>query len=314
MADRLSIDMKLTISHVRYIVRMDLVREGSAFFFFFFWPSSEDFESEEFRRFCEVCYRVRAFKPTVSVSGLHAVLSVAASFPDAVAYERFAMLTEQPYNSAAIQAAQLSEGRGKLTGLRLLRRVPGADRKQKLLLPSRTGRAVARVFCGSHEVSDQDCAKYLLETIVPVFHMVRQQAPTLKLGTFCVLLAVAQNAERFGARGDPSGLIAEQLGLSNLPKHFEHLSSGSDKRPGLELVELQKHPHNRRITLPKLTGKGVQLVANIAAALQHKPPSAVRFPKEDKLREAPSPDDVKAFSDDDFDFEDIEWLPPGGDT
>lgn len=288
--------------------------EGVAFFFFFFWPSSEDFESEEFRRFCQVCYRVRAFKPTLTVSGLHAALSVAASYPHAVAYEQFASLTDQPYNSAAIQAAQLSDGRGKLAGLRLLRRVPGADRKQKLLLPSRTGRAVARVFCNSPDVSDQDCAKYLSETILPVFHMVRQQAPSIKLGTFCVLLSVTQNTERFGARGVPSGLIADQLGLSNLPKHFENLSSGSDKRPGLELVELHRHPHNRRIMLPEVTEKGLRLVANIAAALQHKAPSAVRFPKEEKLRDAPSPDDVKEFSDDDFDFNDIEWLPPNGDT
>lgn len=183
-----------------------------------------------------------------------------------------------------------------------------------MLLPSRTGRAVARVFCGDPDVSDQDCASYLSETILPVFHMVRQEAPGLKLGTFCVLLAVTQNAERFGARGDPSGLITEQLGLSNLPKHFEHLSSGSDKRPGLELLELQKHPHNRRITLPKLTANGLRLMANIAAALRHKPPSAVRFPKEEKLRAASSPDDVKKFSDDDFDFDDIEWISPEDDT
>lgn len=248
------------------------------------------------------------------MDGLHAALSVAASYPHAVAYEQFAILTDQPYNSAAIQAAQLSDGRGELAGLRLLRRVPGADRKQKLLLLSRTGRAVARVFCGSPDVSDQDCAKYLTETILPVFHMVRQQAPSIKLGTFCVLLAVTQNAERFGARGDPSGLIAVQLGLSNLPRHLEYLSSGSNKRPGLGLVELQKHPQNRRITLPKLTEKGLRLVANIAAALQHKPPSAVRFPKEEKLRDARSLDEVKEFSDDDFDFDEIEWLRPDDDT
>ncbi len=248
------------------------------------------------------------------MSGLHAALSVAASYPRAVAYERFASLTDQPYNSAAIQAAQLSDGRGKLTGLRLLRRVPGADRKQKMLLPSRTGRAIARLFCDVRGGSDQDCEQYLFETILPVFQLALQNAPSIKLGTFCVLLSVAQNAERFGARGDPSGIISEELGLSNLPKHMENLSSGSDARPGLELVELQRHPLNRRISLPKLTEKGLRLVANIAAALQHKPPSAVRFPKEEKLRDAPSPDDVKAFSDDDFDFDEIEWLRPDDDT
>lgn len=248
------------------------------------------------------------------MDGLYAVLSVAASYPHAVAYERFASLTDQPYNSAAIQAAQLSDGRGALAGLRLLRRVPGTDRKQKLLLPSRTGRAVARVFCASPDVSDQDCAKYLSETILPVFDMVREQAPSIKLGTFCVLLAVTQYAERFGAWGDPSGLIAAELELSNLPRHFENLSSGSDKRPGLDLVELQKHPKNRRITLPKLTEKGLRLVANIAAALQHKPPTAVRFPKEEKLRDARSPEEVKDFSDDDFYFDDIERLPSHDDT
>lgn len=278
------------------------------FFFFFFWPSSDDFESEEFKRFCEVCYRVRAFKPTLTVNGLHAVLSVAASYPRPVLYEDFARSTGQAYNTAAIQAAQLSEGRGKLAGLRLLRRVPGADRKQKMLELSRTGKAIAQLFHGAPGCSDQECAEYLSTTILPVLDLLRKEAPSLALGSFCVFLAVTQNAERFGARGDASGLIADQLGLSNLPKHFEHLASGSDKRPGLELVELQRHAQNRRIVLPKLTNKGLRLVANIAAGLQHKPPSLVRYPKEAKLRTAASPDDVRAFSDDDFDVDEIEWL------
>lgn len=290
------------------------LQEGRVFFFFFFWPSSDDFESEEFKRFCSACYQVRAFKPKLTVNGLHAVLSVAASHPERVSYEAFTQATGQVYNAAAIQAAQLSEGHGKRIGLRLLRRVPGVDRKQKLLELSRTGRAVARLFCGVSGRDDQDCAEYLSETILPVFEVVRREVPGINHGTFCVLLAVAQNAERFGAWGDPSGIIAEKLGIANLSKHFEYLSSGSEQRPGLGLVELQRHAQNRRIVLPKLTERGIRLVANIAAALQHKPPSAVRFPKEDRLHAAPSPNDVQTFSDDDFDFDEIEWIRPDDDS
>lgn len=290
------------------------LQEGFVFFFFFSWPASDDFESEEFRRFCSACYRVRAFKPNLTVNGLHAVLSVAASYPERVSYEYFTQATGQVYNSAAIQVAQLSEGHGRRVGLRLLRRVPGSDRKQKLLELSRTGRAVARLFCDVSGCEDQDCAEYLSATILPVFEVVRREAPGINLGTLCVLLAVTQNAERFGAWGDPSGIIAEKLGVSNLSKHFEHLSSGSEKRPGLGLVELQRHAQNRRIVLPKLTEKGLRLVANIAAALQHKPPSAVRFPKEDRLHAVPSPDDVQTLSDDDFNFDEIEWVQPDDDA
>ncbi len=301
---------------MRYRSRSNWValQEGFVFFFFFFWPSSDDFESEEFKRFCSACYRVRAFKPNLTVNGLYAVLSVAASYPQRVSYEAFTQATGQVYNSAAIQAAQLSEGHGKRVGLRLLRRVAGADRKQKMLELSRTGRAVACLFCDVSEYADQDCAEYLSSTILPVFGMVRREAPSLTLGTFCVLLAVTQNLERFGAWGDPSGIIADKLGVSNLPKHFEHLGSGSEKRLGLGLVELQRHAQNRRIVLPKLTDNGLRLVANIAAGLQHKSPSLVRYPKEDKLRASPSPGDLQVFSDDDFDFDEVEWLRPGDDA
>lgn len=257
---------------------------------------------------------MRAFKPNLTVNGLHAVLSVAAAYPERMSYESFTQATGQVYNSAAIRVAQLSEGHGKRIGLRLLRRVPGADRKQKLIELSRTGRAVARLFRDVSGCEDQDCAEYLSVTILPVLEVVRREAPGINLGTLCVLLAVTQDAERFGAWGDPSGIISDKLGISNLSKHFEHLSSGSEQRPGLGLVELQRHAQNRRIVLPKLTEKGLRLVANIAAALRHKPPSAVRFPKEDRLHAAPSPDDVKTFSDDDFDFDEVDWLRPGEDA
>ena len=162
-------------------------------------------------------------------------------------------------------------------------------------------------------ISEQKISDYLTQTVLPVFAMVRKEAPSLAIGTFCVLLATAQSAERFGARGDPSGIVAEKLGISNLPKHFEHLGNGSEIRPGLMLVELQRHAQNRRITLPKLTDKGLTLVANIAAGLRHQPPSLVRYPKEEKLREAKSPEEVADFSDDDFNFNKIEWLDQNGD-
>lgn len=134
----------------------------------------------------------------------------------------------------------------------------------------------------------------------------------MALGTFCVLLAVVQNIQKFGAHGAPSRLIAVQLGISNLPKHFENLTTGTKNKPGFELIELLPHSQDGRITLPNLTRKGLTLAANISSALLLKPPGPVRFPKEERLQAAPSPDDVKMFSNNDFNFEKIVWLQSDG--
>lgn len=257
---------------------------------------------------------MRRFKPTLTVNSLHAVLTVVAAYPKPVSFKDFAHRTGQAYNNAAIQAAQLSEGRGQQPGLGLLCRVPGDDRKQKMLLPTSDGLKIALELTAKPGVCDGDRVDqdFLSSTILPVLDLSRQEVPHLALGTLCVLLAVAQYGERFGARGERSGWISEKLGVSNLPKHFAKLARPDDGRPAL--IELIENQENARITLPKLTERGLTIVANMAALLRHKAPDPVRYPKEDKLQAAKSADDVQYFSDEDFNFSEIEFLKPGDDS
>lgn len=226
------------------------------------------FEGEEFGSFCAACYRVREFKPTLTVSGLYGVLLVAAAHPRSMSYEDFARGTGQAYNAAAIQAGHLSDGRGEIGGLGLLRRLPGADRKQKLLALSDTGRVLARIFHDGKAPSDLELAEHLENSVKPALATVRGEAPRIALGTFCVLLAVTLNADRFKAYSDPSGTVGDKLGLpgiSNLSKHLENLGSGSETRAGLGLIRLKRHAENRRVVLPELTEKGVGLVTSLAS-------------------------------------------------
>lgn len=292
--------------------------EGELVFFFFF-PGfiSPDFESDEFQRFCEACYRVRAFKPTLTLSGLHAVLVVAAE-EEPVPYDRLAQMVAQSYSTTAIQAALLSDGRGSQRGVKFLRRVAGHDRRAKCLVVSRTGGAIARLLASS--VGDpQDPADpgdgfrtshHLKTRIIPALRLALHAAPDINLTTFCVFLFIAQNNERFGHYGDPSAIITQALKITNLPRNLEKLASDIGRGPGFGLVELNKSTLDRRVILPGLSEAGLTLVANIAAVLLGKPPSPVRHPKPDSLSKASSPDDVKNFTDEDFDLieiENIDW-------
>lgn len=293
-------------------------RGGRAFFFFFSAFLSPDFESEEFRRYCEACYRVRAFKPTLTLSGLHSVLAVAAN--DApISYGELAEVVGLSYSTTSIQAAILSDGRGSQPGLKLLKRLPGRNRREKCLVVSRTGRAVAKLFCGVESTAavqqasgdvkiPEETYRRLQETVIPALKVALQVAPDINLTTYSVLLFIAQNSERFGHFGDPSSHIAKELGISNLPRNLAKLSDGSSGRHGLALVELRKSPADRRVTHPSLSKKGLAVVANTAARLLEKAPSPVRQPKGEKLLEAGSPEDVAGFDDEDFDIIEINKL------
>jgi hypothetical protein len=277
---------------------------GSAFFFFFQGFTSPDFESDAFRRFCEVCYRVRRFRPTLTLSGLHAVISVAAE-DGPVSYERLAELCGVDYKTAAIYAAVLSDGRGQQPGAKLLVRVPGHDRRAKNLVLSRAGRVVVSQFAAV--TGDKySCLDSLKDAILPALRMTLKAASDINLTTFSVLLYVAQNNTRFAHYGEPAATIAQALNLTNLPRNLAKLA-GED---GGGLLELLKNPKNRHIVLPKLSQTGLSLVAKIAAVLQDKEPDQVRQPKAESLRKAETPEDVRNFTQADFDVidvDDIDW-------
>tara|TARA_R110002012_G_scaffold278195_1_gene465754 strand:+ start:1056 stop:1949 length:894 start_codon:yes stop_codon:yes gene_type:complete len=277
---------------------------GFAFFFFFQGFTSPDFESAAFRRFCEVCYRVRRFKPTLTLSSLQAIITVAAE-EEPVSYDRLAELCGVDYTTAAFHAAILSDGRGRRPGANLLIRepAPGHDRRAKNLVLARGGRAIANLFA-TVNVETASSADFLKCSILPALRMALNAAPDLNLTTFSVLLFVAQNNVRFAHYGEPAATIADALGLTNLPRNLAKLAEAD----GGCLLELMKNPNDRRITLPTLTQAGLSLVANIAAVLQDKEPDQVRQPKAESLRQAETPEDVRNFTQADFDVIDVDEI------
>ena len=135
-------------------------------------------------------------------------------------------------------------------------------------------------------------------------------APDINMTTFCVFLFIAQNNERFGHYGDPSAIISEALKITNLPRNLEKLASDLGRSPGLGFIDINRSALDRRVVLPQLSKTGLTLVANLAAVLLGKTPSTVRHPKAESLTKASSADDVKNFSDEDFNFieiEEIDW-------
>ncbi|MBY6201051.1 hypothetical protein KUV65_06740 [Maritalea mobilis] len=275
---------------------------GSAFFFFFSWPCSDDFESSEFRDFCAACYRTHRLRPTLTVDGLFALFSVAAEARHTT-YDALAAKMDAPYPSVAVLAAQISEGRGRRRGLRLLKRLPGSDRRQILLGTTKLGGAITRRFAcaGSNQIDRTAVQNRLRDSLLPALSVAREHAPNLTLSTFCVLLFIAEHGADFGGKGQAANLISKSTGIVNLPKHFSILAGGNTEKPGLGLIKIEQHSLDRRIVLPRLTDKGVSVVASIAAALRSKEPAPMRFPKAEKLREADCPEDVKGFGKEDFD-------------
>ncbi len=133
-------------------------------------------------------------------------------------------------------------------------------------------------------------------------------APNINMTAFCVLLYVTQHNERFAYYGDPAAIIAQALDITNLPRNLEKLSIEN----GVGLLELQKNPRDRRVRLPNLSARGLELMANIAAKIRNQPPSPVSRPKPESLERAPSPENVRDFSQEDFDIFDIDAIKWSG--
>tara|TARA_R110002074_G_scaffold106309_1_gene229423 strand:- start:235 stop:993 length:759 start_codon:yes stop_codon:yes gene_type:complete len=249
-----------------------------------------------------VCYQVRQLRPTLTLAGLHASLCVAAQ-DEPTSYDRLAELCGCEYKTAAIYAAILSDGRGHQPGADLLCRISGADRRARALVLSQTGEKIAELF--STVPDTQNGRRDALQrTILPALHMAMTAAPNINMTTFCVLLYATQHNARFAYYGDPASKIAQALDITNLTRNLEKLSVAN----GAGLLELLKSPRDRRVTLPKLSSSGLALTANIAAKLREQMPSPVSRPKPESLERALTPEDVKKFSQGDFDAIDIESI------
>ncbi len=242
---------------------------------------------------------------------MHATLSVAAEGKP-TSYDRLAELCGTDYKTAAIYAAVLSDGRGHQPGADLLCRIPGPDRRARALVLSQTGQEIAQLFC---TVPATECSKLdaLRTLILPALQMAMICAPNLNMTAFCVLLYITQHNERFAYYGDPATVIAQALGITNLPRNLEKLSVEN----GVGLIELQKNPRDRRVRLPNLSARGLELMANIAAKMSNQTPRPVARPKPESLAKAPKPEDVRDFTQEDYDLFEIDimsWPEPDDGT
>ena len=294
---------------------------GCAFIFFFSPAFSPDFEGPEFKAFCEACYKVRARVPTLTLSALRNLLLVAAAGKPMTIGD-LAEQAGQAYAPTALMVGQLSEGRGSRQGLGLLGRIPGADRRQVLVLCRPEGLEIAAIFAPGPEsavrraaVATRTDREYLAERVLPALAIALQHLPGITLGTFCVLLKIAEDREKFAFGGQRTSEIARSLGISNLPRHLAVLShAGADRSDQSadqrRLVVLAGNPQDARAHIPKLTFAGIELLANVAAALCGGAPREVRVPKDASLEAARSPDEVSDFEASDYDVLPIEPLTP----
>lgn len=229
------------------------------------------------------------------------MLSVEAEAP-ATTYETLATKMDVSYTTIAALVGQLSEGRGHRRGLRLLKRQPGSDRRQVAVGTTKLGGAIARRFAGagSSAMDGPTVQNQLIKAVLPALSVARDRAPSLNLSTLCVLLFIAEHGADFGGKGQPANFISKSTGIVNLPKHFAILGADDAHNSGLGLVKIEQHSLDRRVVLPRLTDQGASMMASIAAALRMKKPAPVRFPKAEKLLKAASPEDVKKFTESDF--------------
>ena len=272
---------------------------------------SPDFQSREFLNFCRACYEVRRFKPSMTVGQLQTVLLVASS-PRPMSFHEVADAVGLEYGAAAQHIAQIAEGKGKKPGQGLLKRIPGPDRRSKLVTISRTGKAVACCFAleeerqGARDFAEEDrnrmLSEHLRRSTLPALQAVVSFSSTLSLGSLCVLLYVAVNQQKIGLEGRPIYELAEELMISNLPRHLMLLGPGNLKRTGFSLLKFEPHLRDLRITLPDLSDKGLKLMVSLASGLLERPAAPLRRPKAEAIEALASPEEVDTLSDDDFEY------------
>lgn len=275
---------------------------GIAFFFFFNFPSSPSFSAPEFRRFCEACYSLRRAHPSLTVSALRCILTVAQA-ERALGYDEVADRLGQDYELTAHQIAALSDGRGAQKGLGLLHRAQGRHQRARLVSATLAGQTYAHslVAVADQTLSAGDNAALIADRVLPAIDAVLSRNPKITLGTLCVFLYVVTHQEAFAYQGLAVRIITNDLGISNLPKHMRALEMGAGDWASSQLISFKPHDYDNRIRLPCLTTAGLSLACDLIACLTAQPISPPRMPRAEALDRLDSPDCMDQLGDEDFD-------------
>ncbi|WP_171239234.1 hypothetical protein [Ruegeria sp. HKCCA5491] len=122
------------------------------------------------------------------------------------------------------------------------------------------------------------------------------------------MLYVTLKQSEIGFEGQPLREISSSIGISNVPRHISFLSDGTPKRKGLGLIELAQNPEDRRLTLPKPSEAGIELMTAISCRLLHRPAAELRRPKPEAIEALDFPDDVAKLKKGDYDYIDPDSL------
>lgn len=234
-------------------------------------------ESAQFGRLLEAFSAVRIMRPTLTLNALRGILVISAH-PGAMTYAEFAgrsNFSDKPrlnYMIGASMIAQLSDGRGKYPGLRLCERMPGADRRQKVVVIGKDGQALTREFMNAAQIMCAPAGReWINATLLPALDEVIGRDPGLALSTFCVLLDIAHNARRFEGGAEFSNKIAKRLGVNNLPNHIARLSGAPRGRNNPvahpALITMHDVPHDQRARWPVLNERGREMMKAFAERL-----------------------------------------------
>lgn len=270
---------------------------------------SPSFGAPEFRHFRAACQAARREQPSLTVNGLRTLLHVAAAAAP-LSYQDLAERLGHGYEQTAHQIAALADGRAGRAGLGLLQRRAGPQDRMRAVTCTDRGRALAGRFPFGRQgpLTDEEAAGQIHSRVLPALEAILQCNPGLTLGTLCVFLSIAGDPERFAYDGEPARVIAEELGLSNLPKHLSVLEHGIEGDARSRLVEFQVNEYDQRIRLPRLAPAGLALACAVVAALTGRPAAPPRLPRPEALDRLDSPQDIHLLDDEDFD--DIQWDPP----
>lgn len=238
-------------------------------------------ESPEFGRMLEAFSAARAMRPTMTLNSLRGTM-VICGHDGEMTYAEFAersRFSEKPrlnYMMGASLIAQLCDGRGRYPGLRLCERLPGADRRQKVVVAGADGATMALNFLrAAGQRGAASGREWINNVLIPAIDEVMDRDAGLALSTFCVLLDIAHNASHFEGGGAYSNSIAKRLGVNNLPNHMARLAglprgnAGAIAHPAL--ITMHDAPHDRRGRWPVLNERGREMLTAFSNILIGEP-------------------------------------------
>ncbi|WP_411839917.1 hypothetical protein [Paracoccus sp. ME4] len=237
--------------------------------------------SSEFGRMLEAFSAARVMRRTLTLNALRGMLIISAqtgpmTYAEFSECSRFSDNPKLNYMIGASLIAQLSDGRGNYPGLRLCERHPGADRRQKVVVIGRDGRAMTRHFLNAAGIACPSLGRdWIGARLLPALDAVIDRDAGLALSTFCVLLDIAHNAERFEGGAESVSKISKRLGVNNLPNHIARLSgmprgrNGPNTHPAL--ITMHGVPHDQRARWPALNERGREMMTAFAERLSVAP-------------------------------------------